>query len=135
MHNFSMYNSLWYKSLNTPLLLPPDWLFAPVWIVLYLMIFASFLIFLKAKSPIKKTLAIAFFVVQLLLNFIWSTVFFTMADIQGALVVVILMWLFIAFTIIEFYRISKLSSYLLIPYLLWVSFAVYLNLSFYILNK
>lgn len=130
-----MYNSVWYKSLNAPLLLPPDWLFAPVWIILYLMIFASFWIFFKTESPIKKTLALAFFIVQLLLNFIWSTVFFTMADIQGALVVVIFMWLFIAFTMIEFYRISNLSAYLLVPYLLWVSFAAYLNLSFYLLNK
>lgn len=130
-----MYNLLWYKTLNTPLLLPPDWLFAPIWIILYLMIFASFWIFVKAESSVKKTLAISFFVVQLLLNFIWSTVFFTMTDIQGGLVVIIIMWLFISFTIIEFYRISKLSAYLLIPYLLWVSFAVYLNSSFYILNK
>lgn len=129
-----MYNSDWYNSLNTPMFMPPNWIFAPVWIILYLMIFASFWIFLKAKSPIKKSLAIIFFIVQLLLNFIWSTVFFTRTDIQGALVIVIFMWLFIAFTIIEFYRISKLSAYLLIPYLLWVSFALYLNTSFYILN-
>ncbi|MBR1681088.1 tryptophan-rich sensory protein [bacterium] len=130
-----MYNSVWYKSLNTPLLMPPDWIFAPVWIILYLMIFASFWIFLRAESVIKKSLAIIFFSVQLLLNFIWSTVFFTMTDIQGALVVVFFMWLFILFTIIEFHKISKLSAYLLIPYFLWVSFAFYLNLSFYILNK
>lgn len=130
-----MYDSIWYKSLNTPLLLPPYWLFAPVWIILYLMIFASFWIFFRTKSAVKKTLAFSFFTVQLLLNFIWSTVFFTLTDIQGALIIVIFMWLFIVFTIIEFYRISKLSAYLLIPYLLWVSFAIYLNLSFYILNK
>ena len=129
-----MYNSDWYNSLNTPVFMPPDWLFAPVWIILYLMIFASFWIFLKAKSAIKKSLAIVFFMVHLLLNFIWSTVFFTRMDIQGGLVIVIFMWIFILFTIIEFYKISKLSSYLLIPYFLWVSFALYLNTSFYILN-
>lgn len=129
-----MYNSDWYNSLITPAFMPPNWLFAPVWIILYLMIFASFWIFLKAESPIKKSLALTFFAVQLLLNFIWSTVFFTRMDIQGALVIVIFMWLFILFTIIEFHKISKLSAYLLIPYFLWVSFALYLNTSFYILN-
>ncbi len=130
-----MYNSIWYKSLSVPALMPPDWVFAPVWIILYLMIFASFWIFLRARSSIKKSLAIMFFIVQLLLNFIWSTVFFTMADIQGALVVVTFMWIFIILTMIEFFKISKLSAYLLIPYFLWVSYALYLNLSFYILNK
>ena len=130
-----MYNSDWYNSLNTPLFMPPDWIFAPIWIILYLMIFASFWIFLKAKSPVKKSLAIIFFLVQLLLNFIWSTVFFTRTDIQGGLVIVIFMWIFILFTIIEFFKTSKLSSYLLIPYFLWVSFALYLNISFYILNS
>ncbi len=129
-----MYNSDWYNSLNTPLFMPPDWIFAPIWIILYLMIFASFWIFLKAESPVKKSLAILFFLVQLLLNFIWSTVFFTRMDIQGGLVIVIFMWIFILFTIIEFFKTSKLSSYLLIPYFLWVSFALYLNISFYILN-
>lgn len=129
-----MYNSDWYNALNTPMFMPPNWLFAPVWIILYLMIFASFWIFIKSKNPIKKSLAITFFTVQLLLNFIWSTVFFTRMDIQGGLVIIIFMWLFILLTIIEFHKISKLSAYLLIPYFLWVSFALYLNTYFYILN-
>ncbi|MBR2526509.1 tryptophan-rich sensory protein [bacterium] len=129
-----MYNSDWYNALNTPMFMPPNWLFAPVWIILYLMIFASFWIFCVSKSPIKKSLAVMFFAIQLFLNFIWSTVFFTRTDIQGALVIVIFMWVFIVLTIIEFHKISKLSSYLLIPYFLWVSFALYLNTYFYILN-
>lgn len=130
-----MYNSLWYKSLKPPVLMPPDWVFAPVWIILYLMIFASYWIFLKADSVIKKSVAIIFFVVQLQLNFMWSTIFFAQTDILNALIIVAVMWVFILFTIIEFHKTSKLAAYLLIPYFLWVSFAVYLNLSFYILNK
>lgn len=129
-----MYNSDWYNALNTPMFMPPNWLFAPVWIVLYLMIFASVWVFWSTKSTIKKSLAILFFLIQLLLNFMWSTIFFTRMDIQGALIIVVFMWLFIMLTIIEFYKISKLSAYLLIPYFLWVSFALYLNTYFYILN-
>lgn len=130
-----MYNSLWYKSLKAPALMLPDWVFAPIWIILYLMIFASFWIFLKADSVIKKSVAIIFFVVQLLLNFVWSTIFFAQTDILNALIIAVVMWVFVLFTIIEFNKTSKLAAYLLIPYFLWVSFAVYLNLSFYILNK
>ena len=129
-----MQNLDWYHSLNLPEFLPPDWLFAPVWIIIYLMIFSSFWIVFRAKSHVKKSLAMIFFAMQLFLNFIWSTIFFTMKDIQGALIIIGIMWLFIIFTIIEFYKISKLSAYLLIPYFLWTSFALYLNLKIYVLN-
>lgn len=129
-----MQNINWYHSLNLPVFTPPDWLFAPAWIILYLMIFSSFLVFMQAKSPMKKTNALVFFLVQLLLNFIWSSVFFSNTDIQGGLIIIVIMWLFIAFTIYEFYKISKPASYLLVPYFLWITFAVYLNFEIYILN-
>ena len=129
-----MRNIDWYHSLNLPVFTPPDWLFAPAWIIIYLMIFSSFLVFIKAKSPMKKANALVFFIVQLLLNFIWSSVFFNNTDIQGGLIIVIIMWLFIVFTIYEFYKISQPASYLLVPYFLWTTFAVYLNFEIYILN-
>ena len=129
-----MQNINWYHSLNLPVFTPPDWLFAPAWIILYLMIFSSFLVFMQAKSPMKKTNALVFFLVHLLLNFIWSSVFFSNTDIQGGLIIIVIMWLFIAFTIYEFYKISKPASYLLVPYFLWITFAVYLNFEIYILN-
>lgn len=130
-----MKNLDWYRSLKLPEYLPPDWLFAPVWIILYLMIFSAFWIVLRAKSPVKKSLAFIFFAMQLFLNFIWSTIFFTMQDIQCALIIVIVMGLFILLTIFEFHKISKLSAYLLVPYFLWTSYALYLNLRIYILNS
>lgn len=129
-----MNNLDWYHSLNMPPILPPEWLFAPVWIILYLMIFSSLWIAWRAKSHIEKSIAMIFFTMQLFLNFMWSTIFFTMTDIQGALIIVIIMWLFVLLTIIEFYKISKPAAYLLIPYFLWISFALYLNFEIYILN-
>ncbi len=129
-----MVNLDWYHSLNLPVGTPPDWLFAPVWIVLYLMIFASFLVFIKTKSLTKKFVAFAFFVMQLFLNFMWSSIFFGLKDIQNALWVICLMWVFLAITLYEFYKISKPASYLLIPYFLWVTYALYLNSSIYFIN-
>lgn len=129
-----MVNLDWYHSLNLPVGTPPDWLFAPVWIVLYLMIFASFLVFIKTKSLTKKFVAFAFFVMQLFLNFMWSSIFFGLKDIQNALWVICLMWVFLAITLYEFYKISKPASYLLIPYFLWVIYALYLNSSIYLIN-
>lgn len=129
-----MVNLDWYHSLNLPVGTPPDWLFAPVWIVLYLMIFASFLVFIKTKSLTKKFVAFTFFVMQLFLNFMWSSIFFGLKDIQNALWVICLMWVFLAITLYEFYKISKPASYLLIPYFLWVTYALYLNSSIYFIN-
>lgn len=129
-----MVNLDWYHSLNLPVGTPPDWLFAPVWIVLYLMIFAFFLAFIKTKSLTKKFVAFAFFVMQLFLNFMWSSIFFGLKDIQNALWVICLMWVFLAITLYEFYKISKPASYLLIPYFLWVTYALYLNSSIYFIN-
>lgn len=129
-----MVNLDWYHSLNLPVGTPPDWIFAPVWIILYLMIFASFLVFISTKSLSKKVVALSFFVMQLLLNFFWSSIFFGLKDILSALWVISLMWIFLAITLYEFYKISKPAFYLLIPYFLWVTYALYLNSSIYLIN-
>lgn len=130
-----MMNLDWYHSLNLPIGTPPDWIFAPVWIILYLMIFASFLVFISAKSISKKFVALAFFIMQLLLNFLWSSIFFGLKNISDALWVIIFIWIFLAITLYEFYKISKPAFYLLIPYFLWVTYALYLNFSIYIMNS
>ncbi len=129
-----MKNMEWFDSLNKPFLSPPDWLFAPVWTILYILIAISFLLFIKGGMTKEKRLPLAFFIIQMLLNFAWSPVFFRLENIGGALAIIIFMWLFILLTIIFFFKHSKLASILLVPYLVWVSFAFYLNLSYFVLN-
>lgn len=130
-----MQNLEWYHTLIKPVLNPPDWIFAPVWSVLYLMIFASFVIFVAKGNLEAKILPLTCFSAQMILNFIWSPVFFNYHDIKSAFIIICMMWLFILLTIIFFYKHSKISSILLIPYFLWVSFALYLNFELLILNS
>ncbi|GIK84008.1 MAG: TspO and MBR [Patescibacteria group bacterium] len=125
----------WYESLNKPELNPPNWLFAPVWTTLYfLMGISLYLVWSSdSKSKIKRP-AILLFFVHLALNSLWSFVFFDWLDISLALLVIITIWLLIVLLMILFSRINKLASYLLIPYLVWVSFATYVNFEFWRLN-
>lgn len=127
-------NTEWFNSLNKPLLNPPSEVFTPVWIFLYITIGLSLFFFLKDGFNKKKIIPIIFFSIQLLLNFIWSPIFFGMQNIRFAMIVIALMWLFILLTIIAFKQHNKTSAMLLIPYFLWVSFACYLNFSFLRLN-
>jgi translocator protein len=125
----------WYASLNKPYLNPPNWLFGPVWFTLYTLMGISLFIVWKNRKRlrgIKSTMTIFF--LQLLLNTLWSIVFFGMHNIGFALVVIVLLWIFILAMIITFYRVSTVAGLLQIPYLLWLSFAVYLNISIFILN-
>lgn len=125
----------WYATLNKPGFNPPNWIFGPVWTTLYILMAISFWLIWKSniESSIKNR-AMTFFVIQLVLNFFWSILFFSLHQLGFAFVEIILMWLFILFSIISFYPISKTASYLLIPYLLWVSFASVLNFSIWKLN-
>ena len=131
----------WYSGLTKPALNPPNWVFGPAWITLYtLMGIAFFLIWLsftkasgeKEKRQIK--IAFGIFGLQLLLNATWSIIFFGLQIPAWALVNIILLWVAILITIFIFYKISKTAAYLLIPYILWVSFAGYLNYAIWILN-
>ena len=124
----------WYDTLNKPFLNPPSDIFTPVWTILYIMMALSLIFYLKGGNIKEKKTGLFLFIIQLLLNFAWSGVFFGMQNIFLALIVIILMWLFILFTVIAFFKHSKLAAIMLIPYLVWVSFAFYLNLSFWILN-
>jgi tryptophan-rich sensory protein len=125
----------WFSTLNKPVFNPPSWVFGPVWTILYIMIGIS--LFLVWKSNIKlkfKKTAYWIFAVQILLNGFWSVAFFGMQNPALAFLVIVLLWISIILNIIYFYRISKTSAYLLIPYWLWVSFASVLNGAIWLLN-
>ena len=124
----------WYNTLNKPAFTPPSWVFAPAWTVLYIMIFLSFVVFMVTKTEQDKTLGIWLFLTQLLLNFLWSPVFFYWKNISLSLVIIILLLAFLLLAIINFFKVSKLSAILLIPYFLWICYAAYLNYGFMMMN-
>ncbi len=125
----------WYATLNKPSFNPPNWIFSPVWITLYLLMGISlYLVWSdKIKSKYKKK-AFVFFGIQLVLNSLWSIIFFGLQVPFYSFIEIILLWFFILMSIIYFYRISKLASYMLVPYILWVSFAAVLNFFIFVLN-
>ncbi len=124
----------WYHSLNQPLFMPPDWLFRPVWGVLYLTIFLSLFLFLRNGNVSEKKIPLTLFIVQIILNFLWTPIFFGYGKIGLAFIVCLLLWLIIPFLIFYFYKYSKLASIMLLPYFLWITFALYLNFEFWRLN-
>lgn len=125
---------IWYNSLNKPALNPPNWIFAPMWGIIYFLMFCSFLLMIYSDTNIDKKPAIILFVTQLLLNFSWSPIFFYFHNIKLAFVIIFFLILFLILTIISFFKISKISAILLIPYLLWLIFATYLNFEIIRLN-
>ncbi|MCE9643540.1 MAG: tryptophan-rich sensory protein [Candidatus Andersenbacteria bacterium] len=132
----------WYATLTKPMLNPPSWVFGPVWTLLYaLMGIAVFLIweqYRKTKQKKKRKViefALWIFVAQLLLNTMWSIIFFGLHNPALAFLNLLAMWIFIALTIYVFKPINKTAAYLLAPYILWVTFAGYLNFSVWQLNK
>jgi len=125
--------STWYVDLVKPSFNPPSWVFGPVWTILFLLMGIALYLVWVEKSKNKKTAFLAFGV-QLFLNALWSVLFFGLQKPLFAFIEIIFLWTVILITIIYFYRINKVSSYLLIPYLLWVSFAAVLNFFLYILN-
>jgi len=125
----------WYATLQKPSFNPPNWIFAPVWTLLFLLMgIALYLVWSSGVGSKKKRTAILIFAVQLILNVLWSFLFFGLQSPFYAFIEIIILWLVILLTIISFYRISKPAAYLLLPYILWVSFASVLNFSILILN-
>ncbi len=125
----------WYASLNRPSFNPPNWVFGPVWTTLYLIMGISLFLIWKQNAGKESKQAIIIFFLQLLLNFLWSFIFFYFNMIGLALVEIILLWISIVIMLILFYRIKPIAAYINIPYLLWVSFATILNASYYFLNR
>lgn len=126
----------WFDTLNKPSWNPPAYLFAPVWTILYLLMGISLWLVWKNKSTLQqKNNAINLFAFQLFLNFWWSIIFFKFHSPLFALVDILLLLILILFTIISFSKISKLSAWLLVPYIAWVTFAAILNYSIWVLNR
>jgi len=125
----------WYKNLVKPSFTPPSWVFGPAWITLYVMMgIALFLVWRRgAAAPGVKAALILFFV-QLALNSLWSVLFFGLHQPFWAFVEIVVLWVFILLTLIAFWRISLPAGLLLVPYLLWVTFASALNFSIWRLN-
>ena len=147
----------WYAELVKPTLNPPAWVFGPVWTALYITIgIALFLVWKKNffvvhhiferrkawnrwsarlwEGDLQRANTVTVFLVQLVLNMLWSYLFFALQSPLLALFGIAALWVAIVYVIINFYRISKAAAYLLVPYLFWVSFAAYLNYSIWILN-
>lgn len=123
---------VWYATLARPAWAPPNWLFPVVWTILYILIGIS--LFLVWRKGLESKQALVVFAVQLGLNLLWSLVFFGFHSIVGGLVIILMLWMAILANIIVFYRISRWAGLILLPYLVWVSIASYLNYSIYLLN-
>lgn len=126
----------WYAKLTKPSFTPPNWVFSPVWITLFLLMGISlFLLWEKTLHYPGVRTAMVWFAVQLVLNMLWSVLFFGLKSPFLALVGIIVLWIAIFLTILKSFRVSKLAGVLLIPYLIWVSFAAGLNYSIWTLNS
>lgn len=126
----------WYTALHKPVFNPPNWLFGPVWSVIYILIgVAAWLVWQRRNSAPLFSRTRLLYILQLVLNFSWSMVFFGLHQIAGALIVIALLWLSIVLNIYYFSKFSRVASWLLMPYLLWVSYASVLNLYIYLLNR
>ena len=122
----------WYSLLNKPVFNPPDWIFAPVWTTLYLMMTAAVWIFWHTKNKNINTIYIYF--IHLIFNTTWSVVFFVFHNMVLALIILIILIALIINLILRFKRVNMFSVYLMIPYLLWCCFALILNSSLLMLN-
>ena len=131
----------WYANINRPSFAPPNSVFGPVWTMLFILMGIAF--FLVWQQPVKKNSkkqqqlkkeAVACFLTQLLFNFLWSYLFFGLQLPWAAFIEIIVLWGLIAATIIRFERIKPLAAYLLLPYILWVTFASVLNFAFAYIN-
>ncbi|TFF38738.1 TspO/MBR family protein [Mucilaginibacter psychrotolerans] len=126
----------WYTTLKKPGFTPPNWLFPVAWTTLYILIaIAAYLVWKRREGTTVYKITALIYSVQLLLNFSWSIVFFGMHSVLGGLMVIVLLLVSIMLNIAWFGRFSKTAAWLLVPYLLWVSYATLLNTAIFILNK
>ena len=126
----------WYAGLKKPPYTPPNWAFGPVWTTLYILMGISiFLVWQKGLATNGALLAFTLFWIQLVFNALWSFIFFGMKSKGGGVITIIVLWFLILATMITSFRVSGWAGALLIPYLLWVSIASYLNIGVWLLNK
>ncbi len=122
----------WYAGLNKPPYLPPNEVFGPVWTMLYILIgISGYIVWMESKGNLK---VFRIYALQLLLNFLWSYMFFGLRNPSLGFITIVALWIAVLLNIIVFRKISKRASYLLIPYILWITFASYLNLGVLLLN-
>jgi tryptophan-rich sensory protein len=150
--------SRWYSGLNKPFFNPPSWIFAPVWTTIFILMGISlYLVWIRKWEPSnniklnndkpwnklsqkfyngswQKANIIIIFAIQLLLNILWSVIFFGAHYTGLAFFELLMLWLAIFFTMINFYRVSKVAALLLLPYILWVTFAGFLNFFIWVIN-
>ena len=125
----------WYATLDKPVFTPPNWLFSPVWITLFfLMGISLYLIWRRGLAERRVRLALGFFGLQLLSNILWSVLFFGLKSPLAGLIDIVVLWVAIALTIFYFFKVSKSAAVLLLPYIVWVSFASVLNFFIWRLN-
>ncbi|MCK9565095.1 MAG: tryptophan-rich sensory protein [Methanothrix sp.] len=125
----------WYTTLDKPWFTPPGSIISAVWIILFaLMGLSLFLIWQKGISSTNSKIALGVFACQLLVNILWSYAFFGLQSPLAAIIVIVFLWLLILQCIIRFWHISKYAAMLLVPYILWVSFAAFLNYTLWMLN-
>jgi benzodiazapine receptor len=126
----------WYASLKKPSFNPPNWLFGPVWITLFVLMGISlFLVWRKGSDAPFVRNGLILFGIQLVFNVLWSVAFFGLKSPISGLVVIVVLWITILLTILQFSKVSEIATALLIPYIVWVSFAAVLNLSLFLLNR
>lgn len=124
----------WYAELAKPSWTPPNWVFTPVWTVLFLMMaLAGWLVWRKGDAQ-ASTVALVLFGIQLVLNAAWSLLFFTLQSPGWAFAEIVVLWCAILFTLLTFWRIRTVAGVLLLPYLLWVSYAAALNFALWRMN-
>jgi tryptophan-rich sensory protein len=125
----------WYATLTRPSFAPPNWVFGPVWTVLHAMMAVAAWLVWKLHGFKHAALPLSLFGIQLVLNVLWSLLFFGMEHPFAAFVEIVLLWLFILATTIVFFRQSRIAGSLMVPYLCWVGFAAVLNYGFWTLNS
>lgn len=132
---FVMSAQEWYMSLKRPSFMPPDWLFGPVWIMLYVLIgVAAFLVWQKGVAERRNKIAMQFFIVQLLLNGLWPPAFFGLKSPLAGMVVIVPLFLMAVATALKFFKVDSYAGWLMVPYVFWVGFAAILNGSLLALN-
>jgi translocator protein len=125
----------WYAQLQKPVWNPPNWIFGPVWTALYTMMgIAAWLVWRRGGFAGQRA-ALSFFLLQLLINALWSPLFFWLRNPALAFVDIVLLWLALLATVVAFWKVHSLAGALLVPYLAWVTFASLLNYSIWRLNR
>lgn len=126
----------WYGTLAKPFFSPPAWVFAPVWTILYILMgLAAAILWQKGLQDPRVRVALVFFLIQLSLNMMWSVLFFGLRSPLLGLFDILFLWVMILVTMAQFFKVSVPAAFLLVPYLLWVTFASGLNLGIFLLNR